>query len=119
MSESNTAALDAAVALHQSGRIEDAAAAYRAILAQNPNDPNALHLLGVTAMQSGRPTEAVDLISRAIAAQANVGTYHLNLAAALRMLRRIDDAIAEAEKAIALDPSLAARGYHIAAMAFA
>ena len=111
--------LDAAVKLHQAGQIERAARAYRQILDANPNDPNALHLLGVTELQSGHFPEAVDLISRALARQPNTGAYHLHLAAALRALRRIDDAIAEAEKAIVLDPKLAAQGYHIAAQAFA
>lgn len=111
--------LDAAVALHQSGQINAAADAYRRILEQSPDDSNALHLLGVTSLQSGKPEQAVELIRRAIDVRPNVGVYHLNLAAALRALRRIDEAIAEAEKAIALDPKNAAAGYHVAAVAFA
>src|SRR2546429_7188896 len=116
---STTTALDAAVQLHQSGRIEEAAGAYRHILETSPDNPNANHLLGVTALQSGRLDEAVQLIGRAIEIQPNVGVYHLNLALALRAQRKIDDAIAEAEKAIALDPNNAAAGYHVAALAFA
>jgi predicted O-linked N-acetylglucosamine transferase (SPINDLY family) len=113
------ATLDEAVKLHQAGRIADAAAAYRRVLESSPRDPNALHLLGVTAMQSGRLEEAAKLIGQAIEIQPNVGTYHLNLAIVMRMRHRVDDAIAESEKAIALDPKLAAAGYHTAAGAFA
>ena len=94
--------LDEAVALHQSGRIDAAADAYRRILEQSPDDPNALHLLGVATLQSGQAEEAVRLITRAIEVRPNVGLYHLNLATALRSLRRIDQSIAEAEKAIAV-----------------
>jgi predicted O-linked N-acetylglucosamine transferase (SPINDLY family) len=112
-------ALDAAVKLHQAGKIDRAARAYRQILDADPDDPNALHLLGVTELQSGHYAEAVELIAQAIARQPNTGAYHLHHAAALRALRRIDDSIAEAEKAIVLDPNLAAQGYHIAAQAFA
>src|SRR5687768_14253616 len=92
-------AFDAAVKLHQAGKFDRAARAYRQILEKNPAHPDVLHLLGVTELQAGRSAEAVELISRAIAVRPNVGVYHLNLAAALRAQRRIDDAIAEAEKA--------------------
>lgn len=107
-----------AVALHQSDRVAEAAEAYRKLLRVRPDDPNALHLLGVTQLQLGDAAGAETLIAKAIARQANVGIYHLNHAVALRALRRIDDAIAEAEKAIALDPAVAARGYHVAGLAF-
>ncbi len=113
------ATLDEAVKLHQSGRIADAAAAYRRVLESSPRDPNALHLLGVTAMQAGRLDEAAKLIAQAIEVQPNVGSFHLNLAMVMRQRHRVDDAIAEAEKAIALDPKTAAAGYHVAALAFA
>jgi predicted O-linked N-acetylglucosamine transferase (SPINDLY family) len=111
--------LDAAVKLHQAGKVDRAAKAYREILEQQPNHSNALHLLGVTELQLGHFAEAVDLISRAIAAQPNTGVYHVNLAAALRAVGRIDDAIEHAERAIVLDPALVAQGYHVAALAFA
>ena len=112
-------ALDGALKLHQAGRIDRAARAYREILEQRPDHAHALHLLGVAELQLGHPDRAAELIARAIARQPNTGVFHLNHAAALRALRRIDDAIAEAEKAIVLDPRVAAEGYHVAALAFA
>ncbi|MEA2709704.1 MAG: hypothetical protein QOF78_2305 [Phycisphaerales bacterium] len=118
MTDADTPTLDDAVQLHRSGRIADAAAAYRRILARQPDDANALHLLGVTELQSEKFAAAEELIAKAIARQPNVGVYHLNHAAALRALRRIDDAIGAAEKAIALDAGIAARGYLIAGLAF-
>ena len=118
MSESPQPTLDAAVKLHQSGQVNKAAAAYRKILDANPDDVQALHLLGVTHIQGSRPDEAAKLIERAIHLQPNTGVFHLNLASAYLALRRVDDAIEHAEKAIALDPKLAARGYHTAGMAF-
>src|SRR5689334_19278377 len=110
--------LESAVKLHQAGQIKQAAAAYRDILERGPDNPHALHLLGVTFIQTARLDEAARLIERAIALQPNIGTFHLNLASAYQCLRQVDDAIAEAEKAIALDPKLAAQGYHIAGLAF-
>ena len=112
--------LNSAVALHQSGKLEAAARAYRRILEQRPEEPHALHLLGVVHVQRAEPDEGATLIEQAISLQPNVGTYHLNLAWAYRAMRRVDDAIAEAEKAIALDSAgCGAGGYHVAGLAFA
>jgi protein O-GlcNAc transferase len=110
--------LQAAVELHQGGQVAKAASAYRRILEAEPNHPQALHLLGVTFIQAARPGQGVELIERAIALLPNVAIFHLNLASAYQALRRIDDAIGEAEKAIALDSTVAAGGYQIAGLAF-
>ncbi len=118
MSESSVSDLQAALKLHQEGQISKAARAYKKILENSPDDPQALHLLGVTFIQNAQPVQGAEMIERAIAVQPNVGTFHLNLASAYQAQRRIDESIAEAEKAIALDPQLAPRGYHIAGLAF-
>lgn len=118
MSDSAMSELQAALKLHQAGQIAKAAAAYRRILETRGDDSQALHLLGVTFIQIAQPNKGAELIERAIALQPNVGTFHLNLASAYQAQRRIDDAIAEAEKAIALDAQLAPRGYHVAGLAF-
>src|SRR5439155_27231247 len=110
--------LDSALKLHQTSQIASAPTTYRRLLETNPDNPQALHLLAVTFIQSAQPDEAARLIERAVALQPNAAAFHLNLAAAYQALRRIDDTIAEAEKAIALDPSLAARGYQLAGGAF-
>ena len=51
---------------HQSGRFADAENIYRSILSNNPDQPVALHLLGVIAHQVGKNEVAVDLIKRAV-----------------------------------------------------
>ncbi|MEA2734537.1 MAG: protein O-GlcNAc transferase, partial [Humisphaera sp.] len=118
MSDPEGHTLEAAAALHRAGRLDDAQAAYRSILQRQPNAPDPMHLLGVIALQQGRPRDAIGLISAAVALRPGVGTYHLNLASAMRAAGRVDDAIAEAERAIALDPATAPMGYHVAALAF-
>ena len=55
-----------AIKLHQQGQIEEAEAAYRQILAAEPDHAGALHLLGVIRQQQGRHEEALELIGRAI-----------------------------------------------------
>lgn len=95
--------LEEALALHRAGRIAEAQARYRAILEAEPRHASALHLLGVAALQTGRPAEAVGLIERAIAERGDQAAYHANLGNALRALERDDAAIAAYRRAVALD----------------
>jgi len=97
-------ALEAAVSLHRAGRLEAAEAAYRAILALAPDDPDALHLLGVLASQTGRADQGVELIRRAIAAVPGNAEFHANLALALRKAARLDQAIGAYRRATELAP---------------
>ena len=77
-------ALAIAVQHQQSGRLQAAEQIYRQILASQPNQPDALHLLGVIAIQAGKPAAAVEIIERAIREQGNVAFYHNNLGEAYR-----------------------------------
>ena len=54
-----------AIAHHQAGRLAEAEALYRKVLATTPDHPSALHMLGVLAAQVGRNDVAVELISKA------------------------------------------------------
>src|SRR5262245_8655183 len=58
------AVLKQAVDLHRAGRLDEAAVGYQRVLAEEPENPDALHFLGLVAYQSGRAREAVDLIRR-------------------------------------------------------
>ena len=57
-------AVQIALQHHQAGRIAEAEKIYREVLNQRPNQADALHLLGVIALQVSRFDDAVDLISR-------------------------------------------------------
>src|ERR1700704_7153339 len=59
-------ALEQAKLLHQTGRIAEAEAAYRSVLARDPNQFDALHLLGLIRYQQGRSQEAHELLSQAV-----------------------------------------------------
>ena len=61
------ALLATARGLHDAGRIAEAERLYRRILAADPDNAPALHLLGVVALQAGQFQAAVDLIGQAIA----------------------------------------------------
>src|SRR4051812_3047597 len=77
--------------LHQQGKLVEAERIYNEILQRQPNHFDALQLLGTIAHQTRRTERAVELITKAIALNANVASTHNNLGAALRDLKRIDE----------------------------
>jgi predicted O-linked N-acetylglucosamine transferase (SPINDLY family) len=96
--------LAAALERQRRGELEAAAEAYREILAETPEQPDALHLLGVVCFQQGNPGAAVPLIRRAIARNDAIADYHANLGAAYQALARDDEADASYRRALALNP---------------
>src|SRR5205823_1196685 len=66
MSQANDL-LQQAVAMHRSGRLAEAEAIYRKVLAANPNDADALQLLGAIAHQLDRYGASIELIRRSLA----------------------------------------------------
>lgn len=92
-----------ALQCHQTGKFSDAEGMYRHILSGNPRHADAQHLLGVLALQSGRPQVAAELIGKAIALNSRAPSFHSNLAEALRILGRYDEAVSHLEEALKLD----------------
>jgi tetratricopeptide (TPR) repeat protein len=107
-----SATLRQALALHQAGRLKEAEARYRQALAEQPGDPNTLHLLGLVAHQSGRHEDAVELIGRAIAIRPRPAFWY-NLAQV--HLARSDAAAAEEalRQTIAIAPDHAEALFHM------
>ncbi len=73
-----------AVQHHNAGYLLKAEGIYRQILQVDPNQPVALHLLGVIADQVGKNDIAVDLITRALAIKPDYAEAHYNLGLALQ-----------------------------------
>lgn len=84
----NTNPLAQAVTLHQKGLLAQAEGFYMEALRINPEQFDALHLLGVVAQQQGQASKAVDLISQAIAINPEVAAAYSNLGLALMDLGR-------------------------------
>jgi len=99
--------LGAGVAHHQAGRLAEAEACYRRVLAVQPNHSDALNMLGALAHQVGRHDVAVDLIGRAIAISGNNPGYFYHLGLALSGQGKLDEAIAAFHQSISLEPGLA------------
>jgi protein O-GlcNAc transferase len=95
------------LALHQQGRLADAEHIYREVLRQHPTHAEAWHLLGVVALQSGRPHIAVEQIDKALGLDETIAAAHNNRAIALQKLGRIPEALAGFDRALALHPDYA------------
>ena len=63
-------ALDLAVEHHKAWDLPRAENIYNQILESDPDQPQALHLLGVIAHQAGQNEKAIDFISKAIVLNA-------------------------------------------------
>jgi tetratricopeptide (TPR) repeat protein/SAM-dependent methyltransferase len=98
--------LDAAFAAHRAGQPGEAERLCREVLASDPRNADALHLLGVLARQFARPDIAADLIGQAIAIDRKAAPYHASLGNALSDMRRPGDALASFKAALRLKPDL-------------
>ena len=86
-------ALAAALALHQAGQLAAAEAAYRRILGAAPEQPLALHLLGVLLLAAGRAGEAVGLLRQAETARPGNADTRLALADACAAAGAVGEAL--------------------------
>ncbi|HHH35994.1 MAG TPA: glycosyltransferase family 41 protein [Gammaproteobacteria bacterium] len=72
-------ALQHALRLHQSDRLQEAEALYRRILRQAPGHPGTLHLLGLLRQQQGDLNEALHLIRLALRAAPGNARFHTSM----------------------------------------
>jgi Flp pilus assembly protein TadD/SAM-dependent methyltransferase len=100
-------AFRAAIQHHQSGRLPEAEALYRKILARDPSHIGSLHYLGVIAHQVGRSDQAAELIGRAIALNPSIAECHYHMGLVLAALGRLEPAETHFRKAIGLKPDYA------------
>ncbi len=98
--------LRAGVAAHRGGNAREAERRYRAVLASDPENADALNLLGALAGEAGRAQEAVGLIMEAVRLRPGIAMFRLNLGIALRVSGRILEAIEALQAALALQPEL-------------
>lgn len=95
-----------AVALHRQGRLTEAEALYRQILAQDGHVFPALYLLGVLRLEQGDSGEAAALLERALAVNAADPAAWLHFGLALQGERRFEKALAAHARALQLQPGL-------------
>jgi predicted TPR repeat methyltransferase len=85
-------ALAAAVDLLRSERIDEAESVLQEVLQRSPDQPDALHFLGVLRHTQGQVGEAVNLIQRALAAVPNNASAWNNLGNVLLLAGRGEEA---------------------------
>ncbi|WP_181357441.1 tetratricopeptide repeat protein [Stenomitos frigidus] len=98
--------LAAATAHHQAGRLSQAEQLYRQILQQQPQQVDALNLLGVIACQNGRLDEGIALYRQALALRPGYVGARENLSVALwkQGKQLIEEAIASYSQIITFQP---------------
>jgi predicted TPR repeat methyltransferase len=97
-------ALEIALEHHRAGRVRQAEAEYRAMIARDPADAEATHWLGVLAYQAGRADEAVPLLARAVELRPSDAAYWHNLGQAYLASGRLNEAVEALTKATDLVP---------------
>jgi tetratricopeptide (TPR) repeat protein len=89
---------------HRRGHLALAASAYDAVLADQPDRPDALHLRGLVALQQGDIRRAGTLIGRSVALEPTEASYHASLAEVHWALGDGDRAVASCRAALRLQP---------------
>jgi protein O-GlcNAc transferase len=110
------AALNEARRLHRAGRLDKARPLYEEVLRHAPDEPHALHGLGVLCNDTGEPAYAVELLRAAIAARPGQAVYHNNLGNALRALGLGAEAERAYRDALECDPDYALAHYNLGAL---
>jgi predicted O-linked N-acetylglucosamine transferase (SPINDLY family) len=101
------ALLPSAVAAYRAGKRAEAQAICAQVLALAPDHFDALHLLGVVTLDSGRPDVAVQALTQATTIDPRHAEALGNLGLALFSQKRFEEARKAQERAIALKPNVA------------
>jgi predicted O-linked N-acetylglucosamine transferase (SPINDLY family) len=101
-----------AFGLHQQGQFPQAQVLYEQTLTAQPDHFDALHMLGVLAVQQRQPQRAVELIGRAVQVNPHSAAAYYNLGVAYKDLGQLDAALACVDRAIAIAPNYADAHYN-------
>ncbi|MFT7688003.1 MAG: tetratricopeptide (TPR) repeat protein [Candidatus Azotimanducaceae bacterium] len=99
--------IESAINLQTANRLAEAEKVYLRILEDDPDNHDALQLLGLVFRSRGQNSESVALIEKAIKLRPDVAAFHHNIAGVYRQMGRMDDAVRSFREAIALKPDYA------------
>lgn len=105
--------LDAARYHFQTGNFQEAAAVCRDILGKDPNNAEAIQLLGLTALQTSQYDLAMDLLEKSVNLRPEVPNYHNNLGLVFQRIGRLENARKCFFKAIQLNPDFPEACYNL------
>jgi predicted O-linked N-acetylglucosamine transferase (SPINDLY family) len=100
-------ALGTALAHYQAGQFDLAGEICRRVLAAEPRQSDALHLLGVMARQRGDLAQAVEYLEQAVAADPTNAEYPNSLGIAWKAQGQLERAVACYRRALQLKPDYA------------
>ncbi len=86
------------------GRLDQAEAALRAVLAETPEEATALYLMGRIALLRGRPDAALEMIREALDLAPDHAEAHFHLGTVLGGLGRAEESLASLREAARLAP---------------
>jgi protein O-GlcNAc transferase len=102
-----TALFNQAVQAHQSGKLSEAESLYRQIIAQDPKNFDALHMLGIVCSSTGKIQEADGLFRAALSIDPGFPPCHVNYGFCLLKQKQFNEAVESFDKALALFPHFA------------
>ncbi len=105
--------LRAGLGHHRAGRLAEAEKNYRKVLEADPQNAEALHLLGLAAYHGNRPERAIELISDALINDPGNVKYIVNLGGAYQASGNTDDAARCYRQAMEHDPESADAFYNL------
>jgi len=95
--------LKTGIAHHQAGRLDEAEAIYQEVLKQNPDEADALSLMGVLCRQRKRLPEAEGFLRRAVQLRADWAPFHNNLGNVLADAGKKSEAVEAYRQAVRLN----------------
>jgi Flp pilus assembly protein TadD len=109
-----SALLQQGLALHQAGRLAEAAIFYTQVLERFPDHPDTLDLYGVLLLQAGDNIAAAEVLERAVTARPDDAGFLNHLGACRRALGQLDEARAAFETARSLRPDMPEATFNLA-----
>ena len=105
--------LDLAFKHHKAGNLSTAEGIYQQILQTDPNQPIALHMMGLIARKLGNNNLALGLISKTLAINPDNAEAYSDLGNALQALGKLNEAIESYKKALTIKPNLVEAHYNL------
>jgi predicted O-linked N-acetylglucosamine transferase (SPINDLY family) len=96
--------LQIAVEHHKAGRWVEAHSLYKQVLADHPDEPDALRLMGQLTFASGNSEKAAEMIRRAIELRPFAMDFYIDLARIQMVQGKFTDAAANLREALKRDP---------------
>ena len=99
------AALQKGIALHKAGKLREAEFHYQQALHDNPDNPDALNLMGTLAVEANWMSKAIDYFERAVRLKPKEPLYRNNLGNAYNVTFEPDKAVPHLRRAVSAKPN--------------